>query len=89
MHLQVLVSQGFKMAAELATYRVHEDPASPAMAEGYVVAFLVFYEWAFNVSSHQFLCSLLQYYGLELHNLTSLGILHITTFVTMRGLHGD
>jgi hypothetical protein len=70
MHLQVLVSQGFKMVAELATYRVHEDPASPAMAEGYVVAFLVFY-------------------GLELHNLTSLGILHITAFVTMRGLHGD
>jgi hypothetical protein len=70
-------------AAELACCRVHEDPTSAVMAEGYVMAFLVFYEWAFDVLSHQFLCSLLQYYGLELHILAPSGILQIMAFVTL------
>jgi hypothetical protein len=35
------------------------------------------------VPSHQFLCSLLHFYGLELHHLTPLGILHIEAFVTL------
>jgi hypothetical protein len=51
--------------------------------EGYVVAFAVFYERGFSVPSHWFLRSLLQYYGLELHNLTPSVILHIVTFVTL------
>jgi hypothetical protein len=33
--------------------------------------------------SHRVLCSLLQFYDLELHHLTTSGILHITTFVTL------
>jgi hypothetical protein len=41
------------------------------------------YERGFNVSSHQFLYSLLQFYGLELHDLTPLGILHMYAFVTL------
>jgi hypothetical protein len=32
--------------------------------------------------SHRFLRSLLQYYGLELHNLTPLGVLHVASFMT-------
>jgi hypothetical protein len=37
-HLQNLVSQGYMTTAELATYRVPTDPASPTPAAGYVVA---------------------------------------------------
>jgi hypothetical protein len=36
-----------------------DDPVSPAPTEGYVVAFVVFYERGFGVSSHRFLCSLM------------------------------
>jgi hypothetical protein len=82
-HLHDLVNQGFMMAVELATYRVPEDPASPASAEEYIVVFAVFYEWGFGVLSHWFFYSLLQYYSMELHHLTPSGILHITTFVTL------
>jgi hypothetical protein len=69
--------------AELVTYRVSEDPASPTPAEGYVVSFAAFYEWGFGVPLHQSLRSLLHHYCLELHNLTPLGILHIAAFVTL------
>jgi hypothetical protein len=70
-------------ARELVTCHAPEDPASPTSVEGSVVAFTTFYERGSSVPSHQFLHSLLQYCGLELHNLTPLGILHITTFVTL------
>jgi hypothetical protein len=43
-HLQNLVSQGYMIAAELATCRVPEDPASPALAGGCVMACVAFYE---------------------------------------------
>jgi hypothetical protein len=39
------------------------------------------------VPSHQFLRLLLQFYGLELHHLTPLGILHIAAFVTLCGAY--
>jgi hypothetical protein len=51
--------------------------------KGYVVAFVAFYERGFYAPSDQLLCSMLQYYGLELHNLTPSGILHIATFMTL------
>ena len=66
-----------------ATYRVHEDPASPTLVGGCAVACTVFYERGFGVPSHQFLRSLLQSYSLELHHLTPLGILHIAAFMTL------
>jgi hypothetical protein len=71
------------MVVELMTWHVLEDPMSPAPVEGYMVSFVVFYEQGFDVSLHWFLRSLLQHYDLELHNLTPLGILHITAFVTL------
>jgi hypothetical protein len=37
----------------------------------------------FFAQSHQFLSSLLRQYGLELHNLTHSGVLHIVAFVTL------
>jgi hypothetical protein len=43
-HLQNLVSQGYMTVAELATCRVPEDPASPALVGGYVVACAMLYE---------------------------------------------
>jgi hypothetical protein len=48
-----------------------EDPASPTLAGRYVVACTAFYERGFGVPSHRFLHFLLQFYGLELHHLTS------------------
>jgi hypothetical protein len=72
-HLQKLAKQGFMMAAELASCVLLEDPAFPAPIEGYVVSFVAFYEWGFGTPSHWFLHSLLQYYGLELHNVTPQG----------------
>jgi hypothetical protein len=46
------VSQGFLIVVELLTCRVPEDPTSPTLAEGYMVAFAVFYEHGFSVPSH-------------------------------------
>jgi hypothetical protein len=68
---------------ELEDCRVAEDPASPIQAGGYIVACVAFYEWGFGVVSHRFLHSLLQFYGLELHYLTPLGILHMAAFVSL------
>jgi hypothetical protein len=82
-HLQNLLSQVYMIAAELATCHVLVDPASPAPVGGYIVACAEFYERGFGVPSHQFLCLLLQFYDLELHHLTPLGILHVATFVTL------
>jgi hypothetical protein len=61
------------MATEFTAYRVPEDHAFPTPVEGNVVTFVAFYEWGFGTPMYQFLCSLLWYYGLELHNLTPLG----------------
>jgi hypothetical protein len=47
------------------------------------VACTTFYEWGFGAPSYQFLHSLLQFDGLELHHLTPLGVLHIAAFVTL------
>jgi hypothetical protein len=59
-----------------------KDLAFPVPAEGYVVSFVVVYEWGVGTTLHWFLRSLLQFYGLELHNLTPLGVLHIAAFRT-------
>jgi hypothetical protein len=56
-------------------------------AEGYVVSFAAFYERGFGASSHRFLHSSLWQYGLELHNLTPSGVLHVVTFVTLCGAY--
>jgi hypothetical protein len=84
-HLQNLMSQGYMTTMELATCRVPEDYASPAPVGGgwYVMSFMTFYERGFGVPSHQFLHSLLWSYGLELHYLTPLGILHMVIVVTL------
>jgi hypothetical protein len=57
-------------AVELATYCVPADLASPALAAGYNVACSAFYERGFGMPPHRFLYSLLQLYGLEVHQLT-------------------
>jgi hypothetical protein len=82
-HLQKLTKQGFMTAEELVACRVPEDPVSPAPAEGYVVSFVAFYEQGFGRPLHRFLRSLLQHYGLHLHNLTPSGVLHIAAFVNL------
>jgi hypothetical protein len=43
-HLQNFVTLGYMIAAELGTYRVPEDPTSPILIGGYVVACVAFYE---------------------------------------------
>jgi hypothetical protein len=81
-HLQNLTNQGFMMAAEHMACHVLEDPAFPAPTDGYVVTVMTFYELEFGAPSHRFLHSLLRYYGVELHSLTSSGVLHIASFMT-------
>jgi hypothetical protein len=82
-HLQKLMKHGFMSAAELEAYRVLEAPAFPSPLEGYVVSFMTFYERWFSMPPHQFLHSLVRYYGLELHHLTPSGVLHVVAFVTL------
>jgi hypothetical protein len=77
------MSLGFMKAVELMTCRMPEDPTPPMPVGGFIVACAAFNDRGFNVLSHQFLRSLLQFYGLELHHLTLSGILHIVTFVTL------
>jgi hypothetical protein len=76
-HLQKHAEQGFMMVVELVACHAPEDPTFPMPTEGYVVSFVAFYERGFGTPSHQFLHSLLWYYGLELHSLTPSGVLHI------------
>jgi hypothetical protein len=82
-HLEGQADQGFMTAMELAACHVPEDPVFPAPAKEYVVTFVAFYERGFGVPLHWFLCSLLQQYSLELHNLTPSGVLHIMAFMTL------
>jgi hypothetical protein len=58
-HLQNLTKQGFMTTMKLMAHHVSEDPAFPTPMEGYMVSFVVFYEWGFGTSSHWFLHSLL------------------------------
>jgi hypothetical protein len=51
-HLQNLMNEGYMTAVELATCCVPEDPTSPALAGGYIVACTVFYEQEFGVPWH-------------------------------------
>jgi hypothetical protein len=71
------------MVAELVTCHMTEDPASPIQVRRYIMACAAFYGRGFGAPSHRFLCSLLQFYSLELHHLTSLRILHMVAFVTL------
>jgi hypothetical protein len=70
-------------AVELASCHAPEHPAFPTPVEGYMVSFVAFYERGFGTPSHRFLRLLLQYYGIELPNLTPSGVLHIATFMTL------
>jgi hypothetical protein len=72
-HLQKLMNHGFMATAELEACRVPEDPTFPIHAEGYMVSFVAFYQRGLSMPPHQFLCSLLQYYDLELHHFTPSG----------------
>jgi hypothetical protein len=77
------VSQGFLTEVELMTYCVPKGTMSPVPTEGYVVSSVAFYKRGFDVPSHQLLCSLLQHYNLELHNLIPSRILHIAAFMAL------
>jgi hypothetical protein len=71
------------MTAELVACCMPEDPVSPVQARRYVMACTAVYERGLGVSAHRFLHSLLQFYGLELHDLTPMGILHMAAFVIL------
>jgi hypothetical protein len=68
---------------KFASWLVSMDHASPASVKGHAVVCVTFYEQGFGALLHRFLHSLLWSYGLELHNLTPSGILHIAAFVTL------
>jgi hypothetical protein len=69
--------------AELTTCCEPEDSAPPTPVGGYVVVCVVSYERGFDMPQHQFFCSLLQFYGLELHRLTPNRIQHMVAFMTL------
>jgi hypothetical protein len=77
------MKHGFMAAVELEVCQVLEDPVFPMPVEGYMVSFTMFYERGFGMPPHRFLCSLLQYYSLELHHLTPSRVLHIAAFITL------
>jgi hypothetical protein len=70
-------------AVKLMTCLVPEDPVSPFLAGGYIMACAAFYEQGFGVQSQRFIHSMLQFYSLELHHLTPTGILHMSAFVSL------
>jgi hypothetical protein len=82
-YLQILMSKGYMTMAEFATSLVPAGSVFPASVEGFIVVCAAFFEQGFGLPSHQFLCSLLQSYGLDLHHLNPSGILHMTAFVTL------
>jgi hypothetical protein len=82
-YLQNLVCKGYMMVAECATYLVPMDPVSHALVKGFIVVCVAFCEQIFGVPPHRFLRSLLWSYGLELHHMTLLEILHIVAFMTL------
>jgi hypothetical protein len=47
--LQKLMKHGFMAAIELEACQVPEDDACPPPVEGYVVSFMTYYEWGFNM----------------------------------------
>jgi hypothetical protein len=71
------------IVAELATYHIPANPASPTSVAVYVVVCSMFYKRGFGAPTHRFLHFLLQFYGLELHHLTPLGILQIVAFISL------
>jgi hypothetical protein len=58
-------------------------PYASTPVEGYVVSLVAFYERGFGTPQHQFLHSLLWYYGLKHHHLAPSGVLHIAAFLTL------
>jgi hypothetical protein len=71
------------MTAEFDISLVPAGSVSPAPAEWFIVVCVAFFEQGFGLSSHRFLRSLLRSYGLELHHLTPLGIMHMAAFMTL------
>jgi hypothetical protein len=77
--LQNLMSKGYMTTSEFATSLVPTGPVSPALAVGFIVVFVAFFERGFASPSHRFL----QSYVLELHHLTPSVIRHMAAFVTL------
>ena len=57
-----------------------EEPQPP---EGYIVSFAHFHERGFAMPAHQFFRGLLDYYQVELQQITPNGIQHIAAFVAL------
>jgi hypothetical protein len=62
--LQNLMSKGYMTTVEFASSVVPAGSASPALVEGFIMVCMTFFEQGFDLSSHQFLLSLLWSYGL-------------------------
>jgi hypothetical protein len=70
------VSDGYLMMEEFATSLVPMGSVSTALAEGFIVVCVAFFEWGFGLPSHQFLRSFRD---------STCGGLHDS----VRGLHWD
>jgi hypothetical protein len=55
----------------------------PKPRDGFRVMFLSFLLRGLSLPAHEFLCGLLFVYGVQLHQLTPISILHIACFITL------
>ena len=70
--------------AGLATYKGgKQEEATPSPSKGERVCFVPYLIRALGLPIHPFLRGLLEFYGLQLHNLTPASLLHIAGFVAL------
>ena len=81
--LKSFVVKGFLPPKEVAHWRVPEREESSQPQPGEVVSFLTFHEHGLGYPAHWFLRGLLNEWGLELQHLNPIGVLHITSFITV------
>ena len=81
--LKDFVGKGLLPPKEVAHWRVPGREEFPQPQLGEVVSFLTFHEQGLGYPAHWFLCGLLNEWGLELQHLNPMGVLHITSFVTV------
>ena len=55
----------------------------PNLLPGYVVCFLAFLDRGFGIQASRFMCALVHYYGVELHNFNPNSIMQVVIFATV------
>lgn len=80
-HLEDLQTDGLLPPCGLVIRRAAKGKKQPSPHIDELISFAPFIERGLSQSIHPFLCGLLHFYGIKLHNLILNGILHVTVFV--------